>query len=147
MRVMVPLQGPSLEAPVDPRFGRAPFYAILDSENPDAPEIFPNPFVFYPSSAGIAAAQMAIQKGVQAVVAPAVGPNASMVLLSAGVKILPPAGFTGKDVLKSLNQGVMTREIFPGEENLLRTQISALEAQLNQLKRRLEELEKKKEET
>ena len=147
MKVLVPLQGPSLDALVDPRFGRAPFYAVVDSNSPEEPEILPNPYVFYPSAPGVAAAQLAIQKGVNAVVAPAVGPNASMVLTSAGIKVIPFAGFTGRDALKNLGETASSQQWqIPSEENFIQSQISALEAQINHLKARLEELKKKKEE-
>ncbi len=146
MKVMIPLQGPSLDAPVDPRFGRAPFYAVAENDSPEEPEIFPNPYAFYPSAAGIAAAQLAIQKGVNAVVAPAVGPNAFMVLASAGIKVIPFAGFTGRDALKNIGEVPSSQWQFPSEENFIQSQVSALEAQLKQLKARLEELKKKKEE-
>ncbi len=151
MRVMIPLSGPGLQFPVDPRFGRAPFFALVETEGTSEPEIIPNPYLYYPSAAGIAAAQLAAQKGVQAVVAPMVGPNASMVLASAGIRVIPSFPGTGNDVLNYLKEGKMpAAPSYPwaaSEKEYLKGQISALETQLSQLKQRLEELEKQKEET
>ncbi len=151
MRVLFPISGPGLQFPIDPRFGRAPFFAIVETDDPSNPEILQNPYAFYPSAAGIAAAQLALQKGVQAVVAPAVGPNASMVLASAGIRVIPAFGMKTDDVLKSIIEGNIPQAGFTpwspvGEEEYLRGQISSLENQLNQLKQRLEEIEKSKEE-
>ncbi len=151
MKVMIPLSGPGLQFPVDPRFGRAPFFALVETEGGPEPEIIPNPYIYYPSAAGIAAAQLAIQRGVQAVVAPMVGPNASMVLASAGIRIIPSFPGTGNDILNYLREGripsIPPNPWVASERELLEGQISALENQLSQLKQRLEELKKQKEET
>lgn len=151
MRVMIPVSGPGLQFPVDPRFGRAPYYAVVDTEKEGEAEVFPNPHAFFPSAAGIAAAQLAIQKGVQAVVAPAVGPNASMVLISAGIKIIPFFGGVASDVVVQLKEGNLPQfpsaGWMPSEKEFIKGQISALESQLKHLKQRLEELEKQKEVT
>ncbi len=146
MKVMIPLQGPSLDAPVDPRFGRALYYAVVEPGEEEKAEVFPNPFAFYPSAAGIAAAQLAIQKGVKVVVAPHLGPNAFMVLSSAGIQAIPFAGLNGREVLKNLSRGNLPSAPFPSRADFLRTQISALESQLNALKTELKNLEKQKEE-
>jgi len=151
MKVMIPVSGPGLQFPVDPRFGRAPYYAVVDTENPDNAEVFPNPYAFYPSAAGIAAAQLAIQRGVQAVVAPAVGPNASMVLMSAGIRIIPSFGGIARDLVVQLKEGKIPQTApagwMPSEKEFLEGQISALENQLKHLKQWLEELKKQKEVT
>lgn len=151
MKVMIPVSGPGLQFPVDPRFGRSPYYAVVDTEKAEEVEVFPNPYAFYPSAAGIAASQLAIQKGVQAVVAPAVGPNASMVLMSAGIRIIPFFGGIASDVVVQLKEGNLPQFPTPGwmpsEKEFLKAQISSLESQIKQLKQRLEELEKKKEVT
>ena len=106
MRVLISASGPDLNSPVDPRFGRAPYYIVVESENPEDFRSFPNPQAQAPSGAGIAAAQMVIQEGVQAVISGAFGPNAQAVLQSAGIKIFnAPAGITVAQAIEMLRNG------------------------------------------
>lgn len=90
MKVAVSASGGSLDAPVNPRFGRCPYYLIVDTETRDF-EAVPNTSMNAPSGAGIGAAQLVAERGVKAVLTGAVGPNAMQVLSQAGIKILTGA--------------------------------------------------------
>ncbi len=172
MKVLVSATGGSLDSPVDQRFGRAPFYIIVDTEKEDDYEAIQNPFAMAPSSAGISSAQLAIQKGVKAVISGAVGPNASMVLMSAGIKIYSePEPISVKEALEKLKSKSYSEAKFSqpqppiygyhgpfwggfyqppvpyfNEESFLETRISMLKTELEFLERRLKEIRKFKEE-
>ncbi len=106
MRVLLTAQQGELNSSVDLRFGRAPYMIIVDTENPDNHEIIPNPFMNNPSGAGIAAAQYVVSKGVQAVISGAFGPNSSMILNSAGIRmIVENSGISVKDAVEKLKNG------------------------------------------
>ena len=79
--------GQDLNSPVSPRFGRCPYYVIIDTETM-AFETIPNTSMDAPSGAGIAAAQAVSQKGVEAVLTGNFGPNASQVLSQVGARAI-----------------------------------------------------------
>ncbi len=108
MKVLISSSGPEISSPVDPRFGRAPYYIIVDTENPDNFRSIPNPQAQAASGAGIAAAQMVVQEGVQAVISGAFGPNAQAVLQSAGIRMFTaPSGITVAQALEMLENGTL----------------------------------------
>lgn len=92
MRIAVSASAPDLESPVDPRFGRCPFYLIVDPATMEF-EALENPHVAASSGAGIQAAQLVAQKNVEAVLTGSCGPNAFATLKAAGVKVI--VGVTG----------------------------------------------------
>lgn len=87
MKIAVTAQGPTLDSPVDPRFGRAPYYVLVDTETL-AFEAVQNPYVQALSGAGIQAAQFVANQGAEAVLTGSCGPNAFQVLQTAGVKVI-----------------------------------------------------------
>jgi predicted Fe-Mo cluster-binding NifX family protein len=92
MKVAVSTSSPDLEGPMDPRFGRCPYYLIVDPKTMEF-EAVENPHVGASSGAGIQAAQLVAQKNVEAVLTGSCGPNAFQTLKAAGVKVV--VGVTG----------------------------------------------------
>ena len=86
MKVVVSSEGPGLEAPTSPIFGRCPMYVFVDTETMDAVSVS-NPAQNTPGGAGIEAARFVLSRGAGAVLAGNVGPNASAVLSEAGVAV------------------------------------------------------------
>ena len=114
MRVMVSATGGSVDSPVDQRFGRAPFFIIIDTENEENAEVIQNPFAFAPNGAGISAAQFALEKGVQAVISGAFGPNSSMILQSSGIQMIyEPEPIPVKEAIKKLKNETYTSQPQP----------------------------------
>ncbi len=93
MKIAVSARGPSLDADVDPRFGRCQHFVICDPETMEF-EIVVNASINASGGAGIAAAQIVTNKDVQAVLTGNVGPKAYQVLSKAGIQIF--AGASGK---------------------------------------------------
>lgn len=104
MKVAVSASWGSLEAPLDPRFGRCPFFLIVDTETM-AFESVANSNVDSPSGAGIGAAQIIVNKGVEAVLTGAVGPNAMKVLSNAGIRIFVGLDGTVRQSVEAFKRG------------------------------------------
>lgn len=91
MKVAVPSTGESLDAKVDSRFGRCPFFLIVDTDSMNF-ESIRNESAGAAGGAGIQAAQIVAQKGADAVIAINIGPNAFQTLKAAGVKVFLAEG-------------------------------------------------------
>ncbi|HDM89107.1 MAG TPA: dinitrogenase iron-molybdenum cofactor biosynthesis protein [Candidatus Bathyarchaeota archaeon] len=87
MKVAVSASAPSLDSPVDPRFGRCAYFIIVDTDTMQY-EAIQNPAQYAGGGAGIQAAQIIANKGVKAVLTGNVGPNAFQALSAAGIQIV-----------------------------------------------------------
>ncbi len=95
----------SLEAEMDPHFGRAPYFLILDPGTRQI-EAIRNPYAEETQGAGIRAAQMLADKGVRIILTGQVGPNAEKVLQTAGIQLVSAATGTVKENIQSFVQGI-----------------------------------------
>jgi len=109
MRVCVSATANSLDAPVDPRFGRCPYFIIVDLETMRF-EAIPNMASGAIGGAGIQAAQIVASKGVKVVITGNVGPNAFQALSAAGIKIVTGAYGTVREAIEKYKRGEL-REI------------------------------------
>jgi len=96
MKVAVPVENKSLEAPVCPSFGRTPFYALIDTES-EACEFVDNAAAASQGGAGIKAAQSLVDSGIAALITCRCGKNAAQVLNAAGVKMYKAQDGSVKD--------------------------------------------------
>ncbi len=104
MKIAISATGPSLDAEVDPRFGRCQYFIIADTETMEF-EAVDNASAMAAGGAGIAAAQAIADKGVQAVLTGNCGPNAYQVLSSASIQIITGVSGKVKDVIESYRSG------------------------------------------
>jgi predicted Fe-Mo cluster-binding NifX family protein len=104
MRICVSASAKSLDASVDPRFGRCPYFIIVDSETMQF-EVVPNPALGAIGGAGIQAAQIIASKGAKVVITGNVGPNAFQALSAAGIKIITGAYGTVREVVEKYGRG------------------------------------------
>lgn len=104
MKICITSQGDNLESQVDPRFGRCRYFVIVDLETMNF-EVIENPNTDAFGGAGTNSAQLIASKGVEIVLTGDIGPNASRVLESAGIKVI--TGITGlvKDVIEKYKKG------------------------------------------
>ena len=104
MKIAVSAMQASLDADIDPRFGRCRYFLIIDPETMQF-EAVENVSGMASGGAGIATAQMVAGRGVEAVLTGNCGPNAFQVLSTAGVKVV--AGVSGKvqDAVDSYKAG------------------------------------------
>ena len=104
MRICVSAQANSLDASVDPRFGRCPYFIIVDSETLQF-EAVPNSASGAVGGAGIQAVQIIASKGAKVVITGNVGPNAFQALSAAGIKIITGAYGTVREVVEKYRRG------------------------------------------
>ena len=93
MRIALTATGTTLDAEVDPRFGRCEYFIIADPETMDF-EALENSSAMASGGAGISTAQTIAGKGVDAVLTGSCGPNAYQVLSAAGLQVI--TGVSGK---------------------------------------------------
>ncbi len=104
MKIAISSQGEDLEALVDPRFGRCPYFIIYDTETKET-EGLSNPALEAMGGAGIQAAQLIADRGAEVVITGNVGPNAFQTLNQANIRIFGGATGTVKDSLKKFENG------------------------------------------
>jgi len=104
MKICVTAIADNLDAQVDPRFGRCPYFIIVDSETMKF-EAIPNGASSAVGGAGIRAAQTVASTGAKVLITGNVGPNAFEALSAAGIKILTDASGTAKEVIGKYKRG------------------------------------------
>jgi predicted Fe-Mo cluster-binding NifX family protein len=93
MKIAVSASGQSLDAEVDPRFGRCQYFIIADPDTMEF-EAVDNSSAAEAGGAGVSAAQAIVERRVQAVLTGSCGPNAHQVLSPAGIQVV--TGVSGK---------------------------------------------------
>ena len=99
MRICVTSSGPTIEADLDPRFGRCAYFLFVDSETLEV-EAAENSNAQQSGGAGILSAQLVVDRNAGAVVTGRVGPNAERVLRAAGVEVVTVAGGTAREAVE-----------------------------------------------
>lgn len=102
MKLLVTALAPDIDAPVDPRFGRAAFFIAADSETLGW-EAHPNLAANATGGAGTRAAEFVARLKPQAIVSGAFGPNAFAALQAAGIEMyLLRGASTARQVVDAL---------------------------------------------
>jgi predicted Fe-Mo cluster-binding NifX family protein len=104
MKVAISATGTTLDAEVDPRFGRCQYFIIVDPETMDF-EALDNASAMAAGGAGISTAQMVAGKGVQVVLTGNSGPNAYQVLSAAGIQVITGVAGKVKDAIQAYKSG------------------------------------------
>ena len=104
MKICVSAVANSLDAQLDPRFGRCPYFVIVDSESMQF-EAIPNMASGATGGAGIQAAQIIANNGVKVVITGNVGPNAFQALSAAGIKIVTGVFGTVREAVEKYKKG------------------------------------------
>ena len=104
MKVAVSSDGENLDAQLDPRFGRCPFFIVV---NPDdmSFETLQNESAVLGGGAGIQTAQFLASQGVTAVITGNCGPNAVKTLSAAGIELLSGQAGTVREVVDRFKNG------------------------------------------
>ena len=105
MRVAITSQGTDLDSPVDPRFGRAKLFLIVDSETNEIEPVDNAQNLEAAQGAGIQAAQTVVNRGVGAVITGHCGPKAFRTLRAAGVEVVVGAEGTVAEALEKYENG------------------------------------------
>lgn len=104
MKICVSASSDSLDANVDSRFGRCPYFVVVDSETMEF-DVVVNDSGDASHGAGIQAAQTVVNRGVEVVITGNVGPNAFNVLSASGVKVVTGASGNIKDAVEKYKNG------------------------------------------
>ncbi len=115
MKVAVSSVGNTLSSFVDIRFGRCPYFIIVEIENNKIKgfEFVPNEAAMVGGGAGIRAAQLVATKGANAVICGNIGPNAMLALSQAGIKVYIASGMSVKDAVEKFIKGELTEVSAP----------------------------------
>ena len=109
MRICITSSGSNLDSPIDPRFGRAQYFLLLDEEG-DLKEVSSNPGVLARGGAGVAAAQKVVNQEIDILITGNIGPNAVGVLGIAKLKIfLCPMGIKAKEAFLMWKENKLTQ--------------------------------------
>jgi predicted Fe-Mo cluster-binding NifX family protein len=107
MKIAVTAKGQDLGSEVDPRFGRAQYFVIIETETGkvDAAE---NSAAAASGGAGVAAAQLVIDRGASLVITGNCGPNAFRVLEAAGIGVVVGVEGTVGEAVNRFRSGELT---------------------------------------
>jgi len=106
MKIVVSAMGTDLDSTVDPRFGRAAFLLIVDSDTGTLLEALDNSQGRDAAQgAGIRAAALVADKGVKAVLTGRVGPKAMPVLEKAGIQVVSDVSGTVREAVAQFRPG------------------------------------------
>ena len=112
MKIAVTSTGKTLDSEVDPRFGRAACFIIVDTETMDF-NVIENESVAAAGGAGITSAKVVIDAGAEAVLTGNCGPNAEQPLTAAGVKLYTGATGTVAEAIELFKSGKFTQAAGP----------------------------------
>ena len=105
MKIAVTSQGPDLNSQVDPRFGRAKHFIVVDTETEGFSAHDNTQNLNAAQGAGIQAGRTVADLGVEAVVTGNVGPKAFATLQAANIKIFLTTSGTVKEALAQFKAG------------------------------------------
>lgn len=112
MLIAVTSTGDSLNSPVDPRFGRCPYFAIVDTESGSFSAVS-NASTALGSGAGIESARTLSERGVEAVITGQCGPNAHATLSAAGIRVYDGASGTVRQAVEQFTNGRLSASANP----------------------------------
>jgi len=99
MKIAVSATGGSSNALVEPRFGRAPYYVIVDSDTMRF-GVVANPHAYQAGGAGPATAALIANSGATVVLTGRVGPKAKDALDTSGIEVVEEATGTVRDAVE-----------------------------------------------
>lgn len=103
-KVAVSSIGQELSSQVEPRFGRSPYFILIDPDTKEF-EAIENPNVNAMGGAGIQTAQLVANNGIEVVLTGSCGPNAYQTLQAAGVKVITGVSGTVNEVIERYKSG------------------------------------------
>ena len=116
MKVAVTAQGPELSSAVDPRFGRAKYFIVVDTESGEFSPHDNAQNLNAVQGAGIQAAQNVVNLKVEAVITGNLGPKAFTALQAGNVKAYLGAGGTVSAAVEQFKAGELECTSAPNVE-------------------------------
>lgn len=119
VKVLVTADGENLDANVDTKFARAPYFLVVDTENLSF-EAIKNESANEFGGAGVKAAQSVIDKEVEAIITGNIGPNAYQVLRRAGIKMFRAGGKKVREVIEDFKNNKLEEIVSPGPRGMFK---------------------------
>jgi predicted Fe-Mo cluster-binding NifX family protein len=105
MRIAITSAGRELDSDLDPRFGRAEYFILVDPATMAFEVVENAQNINLPQGAGIQAGKTIVEHDVDVLITGHCGPKAFKVLQSAGVKIMTGASGKVADAIAQFNNG------------------------------------------
>jgi predicted Fe-Mo cluster-binding NifX family protein len=116
MKIAVSASGPDLEAQVDPRFGRAPYFLLIHPNNLEFEVVSNQASLMAAHGAGIQTATLVAQCGPAAVITGNCGPKAYRLLQAAGIPVISGVSGTVRDAVEQYHQGKLAPASGPSQQ-------------------------------
>ncbi|PIE60046.1 MAG: dinitrogenase iron-molybdenum cofactor biosynthesis protein [Desulfobulbus propionicus] len=105
MKIAVTAKNPTLESEVDPRFGRAAYIMLVDTETMECEPVDNSTNVNAFKGAGIQTAASISEKGAEVLMTGYCGPKAFQTLQAAGIKVVSDVTGTVQDAVEKVRSG------------------------------------------
>jgi predicted Fe-Mo cluster-binding NifX family protein len=116
MKIAISSKGNTLNSEVDPRFGRAGFFILVDPDTLEVQVLENKQNLQLAQGAGIQAAQTIVEHGAKTVLTGHCGPKAFRVLQAAGVKVGIGVAGTIHEAIEQYKQGKISFTQSPNVE-------------------------------
>jgi len=116
MKIAVTAQGQTLQDLVDPRFGRAAYILIIDTDTMDFECIDNTSNINAFKGAGIHGASMISEKGAEVLLTGFCGPNAFRTAQAAGIKVVNDVNGTIKEAVENYLRGAFAYSSAPNAQ-------------------------------
>ena len=116
MKIAITTNGTDLQSSLDPRFGRCPYFLLVDPETLEC-RATPNPGASAGGAAGIKAAQALTGLGAKILITGQCGPNAFSILDAAGIKIMQAPVASASKVVETYKRGELAAINAPGADH------------------------------
>ncbi len=109
MKIVISAQGKDLDAPVDPRFGRAQSFIVYDLENDGFEYIDNTQNLNLPQGAGVQTAQCVANTGAKAVISGHIGPKAYAALTQGQMDVYFASAGTVGEAIEAYKNGLLQK--------------------------------------
>ncbi len=109
MKIVVTSQGPTADSPTDPRFGRARYLVLADTETGECSAFENEVNLNAAQGAGIQTGKRVVDLGAKAVVTGHVGPKAFSTLSAGGIAVYTGASGTVGQAMEQFKAGSLQR--------------------------------------
>ena len=116
MKIAVSSTGATLDDTVESRFGRCPYFLIIDPDTM-ALEALPNPNISRGGGAGIQSAQLIADRDVSVILTGNCGPNAFQTFGAAGIQVITGVGGIVRQAVEQYKSGALTPSKTPNVQN------------------------------
>jgi predicted Fe-Mo cluster-binding NifX family protein len=113
VKVVVTTKSEGIDSEVDPRFGRARYFVMVDTDSGESKSIDNAGGIAAAQGAGVQAAETLCRLGAECLVTGHCGPKAFRALQAAGIVVYTGASGTAEDAVGQLRSGALDRAAGP----------------------------------